>query len=460
MEQEIKIAELILEDIVVNDADFSDALRKVFLKQADLRPFRPIVSGLVGCELRHHLLFNYLVNAFSDEQLSKEEKRLLTLCMSNYYFYKRFNSEEMLAYVKDRLGDEKFNLVSEHLFKDGGDCKNLIPEHFTKTASNYLSLRFNTPEWVLKIWFHFEHGVTYKILKKNSKQLTPSIRVRTSQISVEELLDKNQAFAKTPVDSILVYGGKEPLRKLEEFKSGKIFLEKCGTKNLLDNFSIYDPDQIFCYCGNKDDSVVLELIERFGRDVAINIGLPLVEKPENVKEEAVIDEHLSLKKFVKTGCYSNINVFNANPDSMNAYISKPQDFVFAVPNSTNFDLIREKPDYLLHFKKEKMDALFKQEKDVLENSASFVAEGGTLVYLIYTISKKEGENTIKDFLTNHNEFKLVKMEQRFPFDKYDTSMFYAILKKETPLAKAGMPLNEVQSQNILQTANIGAKQGE
>ena len=93
---------------------------------------------------------------------------------------------------------------------------------------------------------------------------------------------------------------------------------------------------------------------------------------------------------IKTAGYKNINFFGAEPDSMEAAISRPQDLVIAAPNSSNFDLIRDYPDYLLHFKKEEMDALFAQEKAVLEGCSKFVAEKGTLIYCVYTISKKEG----------------------------------------------------------------------
>jgi 16S rRNA C967 or C1407 C5-methylase (RsmB/RsmF family) len=92
-----------------------------------------------------------------------------------------------------------------------------------------------------------------------------------------------------------------------------------------------------------------------------------------------------------------------------------------------------------------MDALFVQEKEILEETSKFVAENGTLIYLVYTISKKEGHSTVSDFLLAHPEFSLVKEEQRFPFDEYDTAMYYAVMKKATPLAKEGVPLSELAS---------------
>ena len=131
----------------------------------------------------------------------------------------------------------------------------------------------------------------------------------------------------------------------------------------------------------------------------------------------------------------NVNFFEANPDSFESAISRPQDLVIAAPNSSNFDLVREEPDFLLHFRKDEMDALFKQEKDVLENASKFVSEGGTLIYMIYTISKKEGHQTIASFLASHPEFQLVSDRQAFPFEEMDTAMYYAVLRKDSNVKK-------------------------
>ena len=63
--------------------------------------------------------------------------------------------------------------------------------------------------------------------------------------------------------------------------------------------------------------------------------------------------------------------------------------------------------------------------------------------MIYTISKKEGHQTIEDFLLKHSEFKMVREAQLFPYEELDTALYYAVMKKETPLAKVETPLGEL-----------------
>ena len=57
--QEFDLAQKVLNDILVNDVQFNEALRKLFQADQSIRPLRGSVAGLVGCELRHHLLLTH-----------------------------------------------------------------------------------------------------------------------------------------------------------------------------------------------------------------------------------------------------------------------------------------------------------------------------------------------------------------------------------------------------------------
>lgn len=417
--QEFDLSLAILNDIVDNDVPFNDALKKVFQSNEEVRPLRKNVASLIGCELRHSLLFEFLLKDIED--LSSEEKRYLSIALSDLYFAKRHTEEEITDALKKRLGEEKYASIVP-LIEKASDTNSLIPESFPKSSNRYLTLRYNTPEWVLKIWEHFGFGTTYKILKKNGRPLMGTVRVRNT-ISVEEVTNNNPDFAKTPVDRILTYNGKVPLRKLDLMKEGHIFLEKPATKDLLDRYTVSEPSEILIYNGNKDSSILKEAIEHYGSSVGLNLGVRDLNK------------YLDVTKMIKSLNLKNVNFFAADPLSMEAAISRPIDLVIAAPDSSNFDRIRECPDYLLHFKKESMDALFQQEKDTLEGTSKYVAEKGKLIYMVYTISKKEGHNTIIDFLLNHREFHIVEEKQHFPFDDLDTALYYCVLEKDSALAK-------------------------
>ncbi|MCR5692675.1 MAG: hypothetical protein K6G74_01715 [Bacilli bacterium] len=430
--QEFDLAQKVLNDIIVNDVQFNEALRKLFQADPEIRPLRGTVAGLVGCELRHHLLFTHLIEGAKIEGLSEEEKMAIALALADIYFFKRISAEDIKAVLLAKIGEEKMAKL-EPLFAKAETPNEFIPTEFPKTSNKYLSLRYNTPEWVLKIWQHFGYGQTYRILKANARQNTSSVRVRTSMVPVEEVLNSSPDFVKSPVEGILLYGGKTPLRKLDLYKQNALFSERMATKAMLDEYKIEEPKEAFVYNGNADSSIFKEVIETYQNRIGLNLGCPNV------------DLHTDVTRMIKQAGYKNINFFGAEPDSMEAAISRPQDLVIAAPNSSNFDLIRDYPDYLLHFKKDEMDALFAQEKAVLEGCSKFVAEKGTLIYAVYTISKKEGNKTVNDFLANHKEFHLVKEVQNMPFEEHATALYYAVMVKDTVAAKAEAPVGDLAS---------------
>ena len=442
--QELDLSLTILNDIIDNDESFAEALKKVFKADVDKRPYRAAVAALVGCELRHHILFGYLLN---DMDLSEEEKRYVSLVLSNIAFVKKLDVEAVKKALNEKLG-EKASIVNE-LIVTAEAGKSFIPEDMSRTSNRYLSLRYNTPEWVLKIWQHYGFGTTYKILRKNSVPNVATLRVR-DPLSVAELCERNSDFVPSAVDGIVNYKGKIAIRKIPEFQRGELFLEKPGVKAVIDRFIIEEPKELMVYEGGNDSSLLYEILETYKDSIGINLV---------VKN---MDDHMLVGKQIRKCDLKNVNFFAAESDSMNAGISRLQDLVIVSPKSTDFDKIREEPDYLLHFHKQEGEGkLYTDEKDTLENCAKFVAENGTLVYMIRTISKKEGHNLINAFLANHQEFHLIEEKQMFPFEANETALYYAAMMKQTLNVKESVPLSplltEVPNASAIHNAECSEK---
>lgn len=430
--EELVLAQIILGDILENDTPFNEALRKVFQTDASLRDKRPAVAGVTGCELRHHLLFEFLL-ADLKGGLTPMQYRYALLALANSYFYHQLDEAAVSSYLDGQLPEDAKAPFAE-LLKKGEQGGHYIPDSIESSSNKYLSLRFNTPEWVLKIWEHYGYGVTYRLLKKYGRQSHNHVRLRPSRLSKERFEADYPDFAPLEgYEHLYVYNGKSALRRFDCTRSGAIFEEKPATNWIVGEFPLSEPKELFLYNANPDDSLALEFVERYQGSIGINIGVPSLE------------EHLPLTKAIRALRLKNVNLFAGEPTSFESALSRPQDLVFVCPESTNFDAVPSSPDFFLHFKREKMDAIFAKEKEALEEASKFVAEGGTLVYLIYTVSKKEGHGLIENFLTGNPDFKLVTDKQHFAFEEMETSFYYAVLKRETPLAKLGLPGMELSS---------------
>ena len=94
-----------------------------------------------------------------------------------------------------------------------------------------------------------------------------------------------------------------------------------------------------------------------------------------------------------------------------------------------FFLLRNTPDYFIHFDQNSLDGLIKDQQTAIEECSKFIEDGGYLVYYVATISEKESHGIIEKFLNEHSNFSLVSEKRIFPFSEYDSSGYYAILRK-------------------------------
>jgi 16S rRNA C967 or C1407 C5-methylase (RsmB/RsmF family) len=142
-----------------------------------------------------------------------------------------------------------------------------------------------------------------------------------------------------------------------------------------------------------------------------------------------IERKLAMQKSLQSFQLSNISLYESEPKGLITFLSKKQDVVFVVPQCSKFDLIRSLPDFFIHFKQEDLDRLIISQKEALFESCQFVEDRGLLFYGVNTMNQKEGKLLIEEFLQYHPQFKLIQEFQYFPFDKFNTALYVAAMRK-------------------------------
>lgn len=436
--KQLDISSMILNDILDNHTCFPDALKKVFQASVELRPLRGDVAGLIGCELRHDLLFKELLKGI--DGLDEKEKRIVSLGLANVYYYRHFSLEEISSAVKTRLGEEKYNLVS-FLFVEKEAGTDLIPESVDRKSLAYLSLRYNIPEWALRIFQHFNYSICFKSAKRYARPFVTTLRLTDS--SLYEGYKASSDFNETKIPYIFAYKGKLPLRKNEDVKKGVLFEERPGAKDIIDQTLVSAPCEVLLYTGKENNGFEKELIETYKDSIGLNIGTKSMDSKADVI------------RFLKQKELKNVNLFEASdPFSMEAAISRQQDLVICCPDSTNFDSISVSPDFFIQFDTNKMDEILQGEKDALEGCAKYVEVGGKLVYTVFTLSTKEGRGTVASFLKRHPEFELIKDKQHFPFEDMACSYYYAILERKEDSVDISTPLASLGQTTLNQSSSV------
>ena len=410
----------ILNKILNDDIAFRVAIDQECRKHKIEASTRSLIAATIGAELRHHLLFTYLVDKNFLER-SNEEKLGLYLLLGNNLFSKKMVEEEALSSFKDYLVSIKSDLSLEEVktfLKKHNDPSSLIGEEIDRGSLKFLSLRYNTPVWLIKMWQkHFGKGLTIKILNANTKLPYSVLRVNTLKVDSESLLSKYEKFSKAKLDDTLFYIGKESLNKQEEYQNFEIFPTSLALKYLLDSLEINPYGNVAIYQGVYGENLFLEVAQKMGKEMECEL---LFKSAKDYMHLETNHEKYGLSK----------TTYSQMKGDFVTHISKKVNAFFLYSESSSFQNIRTSPDYLLHFKQDSLDDIIQREKSLLEMVKDYIEDEGKLIYIVNTLSKKESVNIIKEFLENNKDFSLLDQKQFLPFDDYNSTLYYAVLKKE------------------------------
>ena len=411
--KQFEIAHQILLRLVRDEVPFALVLRQTF-KKMDCDPVtKSNITALLGCELRHHLIFDNLMKRFIEEDIDFAKTIYLRFYLSNLLFLRRFEDDELLKLAIEELDEDSVM----DLVKFVKSTNEIIPEEYDKASPEYLSLRYNTPAWIIRMWQkQYGKGLVFKVLKVNYRASIASLRLRTKEITVEEFLGKHPDYSVAPVSDMVLYQGRGNAKSLEELKEHKIFFMKMGTKYVLDQLELSPLKSLAIYSETLNN-IFLDINARFGDDYPIDF---VINHSSAIYDARKLRTELGLDK---------LYLYESNSEGLLTCLSKKVDTFICVPKNSMLDLLRSTPDYFLYIKQNQLDELIANETKCLEDCAKFVAPEGQLVYMIPTLSRKESNSLIANFLVSHPEFSLIEEQQLFPFDSYDSCLYYARMKR-------------------------------
>ena len=409
----------ILRLIIDDNQTFSNAVKTVFSEAQVEMAAHSLIRSLTSCELHHHMLLEYVGKKYFPT-LEANDRLLVQVVLGNIVFIKRIAYDESWAYLEglfDKWGIDA--QAREHFQFETQPGKQLIGPEINTGSIDFLSLKFNTPAWLINMWQkHFGVPNTYKILKSNNMPVLQACRVNDFKATVDAIVEADPQFVKGPIPHTVIYQGHEPLKYRPMFAENHLFQQRLAVTDILNKF---DFTTMF------GDVLIVET-----RPNALYLEIPIATNDKNKIQVATnsVARKLDIQKALKSFEIKNVIVFESTPNLLISHVSHPQDFVIVVSNCSKFDLIRSLPDFFIHFRQEDIDPLIAEQKATLEESSHYVAEGGLFAYGVNTINKKEGQQLIQTFLAEHPDFTLVHEKQYFPFDELNTALYMAVMRKK------------------------------
>ncbi len=396
--------------------------RNFFAQQQFTKEEQKQINGLISCEMHHHLA---IIDTLAREDITVDAdlEPILWHLLANAACYHHFPQAEMLA-LAGELFTQKESAFPEaelrELLKRIDEPKDLIAPEYEEDSSEYLGLRYNTPLWLVKMWRkHLGSKVASKLLHANRRRMQQIVRINPMQPKQKrEILAFDQDFIEGPADNTLIYRARANVKRHPLFLEKAIFQQRGAISHILSELD-------YTLLGN---CLIYE-----ERPQAVYLDVALYSLGKLKMDVAVSNERrrLDINKTSEAFGLKNVFAFVSRPESLITQIRDEYHLVIVMPSNSAFDLIRTVPDFFVHFEQSQLDHYLTLQNRALEECRHFLAPGGKMLYLINTVSQKEGHGIIVEFLKQHRDLHLIKERQFLPFDRFNTALYVAILERET-----------------------------
>ena len=399
---------------ILNDSlSFQLAINKTIKqeKKKTDREFRSSISALVGCSLRHFYVFENLIKDKYPE-IENGDLALLMVGLSNKLFVKKIDENELLNDI-----EKACSIDGAREFMDSvNDTHKLIPESIPKESKTYIHLRYNIPLWIVHMWAKNNGPVLFKRLYYSFGQSTSRlVRINTRKISSEAFFEKYPDFHKSEDANIAVINSKENIKMNPAVKAEDAFAYPVAYTYMCKDLDL-DPIRGIAMYAECENHLLDELYQLLGNSFQFECICG------DQKTFFFSNERVKKYGFTNAALYETKSIITC--------ISKPVHTFFVCPKNSNLSALRDNPDFFLYVKQEELDNYIAEEERALEEVSPLVESGGDLIYFIPTICKNESQSLIHRFLDKHKEYRLVEQRQLFPFDKYKSFLYFAILRKE------------------------------
>lgn len=408
----------ILQKIILEKVPFSDAL-KAGLSTAPKSISQGLIRSLTSCELHHHRLLEHVIERFLT-QLQTLDRYVVQAAIGNNVFVKRIPHETTISFLNQFLKEKGIaDPIIANITDLAAPGRNLIDPSIKENSVSYLGIKFNTPDWLVQMWIkHFGFALTLKILSTNNKPVLQACRVNTLKTTTEKLVATYPELIVSPTEDTVIYQAKEPLKNHPAYIHNLIFQQRLAVTDIVKQFSFDNVKGEMLIVETRPQALYLELPIYTNQQIKINVVTNSVERK------------LAMQKSLQAFQLQNISLYESEPKGLITHLPKQQDVVMVVPQCSKFDLIRSLPDFFFQFQQEELDELIKNQQSALHESSQFVEDGGLLFYGVNTLNHKEGKYLISEFLTSHPAFKLIQEFQYFPFDKLNTALYVAAMRKQ------------------------------
>lgn len=368
---------------------------------ADERSFLTVLLYTVA---ERKITYDYYISAISGRSLDKIDPTTLNILRIGMCQIADIASVPDHAAVNETVslarnpGERSFvNGVLRQAVRLKADDKLPLPPR-EKKVSRFLSVAYSFPQWLVKHFISlYGEEDTEKLLQHFNNARYTDITVNLTKTDKDTLIRsfKNEGYKLIPsVDtsfSIRLSGSVNP-KNLPGFDEGLFFVQDAACAVSAEALGVVKGDRIIdvCACpGGK--SFAAAILSENGEVVSLDIH----ESKLSLIEDGA-------KRLGLTG----ITVGECDATKPRESLFESFDKVICDVPCSGLGVLGKKPD-IRHRDNQSLQNLPELQYNILASSASYLKDGGALIYSTCTLNPEENERVVERFLEEHKEFSAV-----------------------------------------------------
>ena len=408
----------VLKDIFDNRAYTDIALERCLAKhQLPKAADKRLVSQLVYGIVRSKRTLDSLINQLATKKASQQPLHLRIILYLGLYQLRYLDKIPPAAAVNTSVELAKHNglrklagVVNGILRNYARQAQSQDPLKLPTDLIPKLGVKYSFPDWIVKIFLsQLNQSEVESWLDWYNQPATLDVRVNSLQITREELQAswQKQGFKSVKLPylphGLRLTNSVGNITQLPGFSSGYFSIQDSSAQ-LVSYILAPQPGETIidaCAAPGGKATHLAELMQNQGTVWACD---RLASRLVKIKENS---ERLKLNVIkIVEGDSSSLHQFQGIADRV--LVDAP---------CSGLGTLHKRPDIRWQQKPEKIAELTKLQLAILTNAATWVKDGGILVYATCTLNPAENEDIIKSFLQTHSNWQIVtiphKLRQHF-----------------------------------------------
>ena len=354
--------------------------------------------------VQNKMLLDYYISCYCTQKAEKLEPVIRNILRIGGYqilfmdkIPHRAAVNEAVEQTKKNKREKAAGMVNAVLRKFVANWMNM-PALPNGSTAEYLSVRYSHPLWLVKRLMNLLGAEeTEAFLQQNNEIVPTTIQVNPLKTTAEELeaelTQSGVSVEKHPwLSGCFEVSGTGDLENLPAFTEGRFMVQDAAARLVA---NIAQP---------AEDAKVLDMCAAPGGK-SFALAFDMGDKGQIVS----CDVHPHKLKLLESGAQrlgiNNLRAVLADGTEHHAAWEQAADLVVADVPCSGLGIIRKKPD-IRYKKPEELAKLPALQMKILENAATYVRPGGTLIYSTCTILPEENVGVTEAFLANHIDFTL------------------------------------------------------